>query len=381
MNEIVYGFIKGSSAVQIAFFAMFVVFAINIIFALIKVRKENMYSYSIMYYIGGLVFVIFNIILYGYLMIVDKNRGFDFNDFMIYIFNSSIYFIYALLPAVFIFAIFLFISNIVLIKKEGGGVRNLLAIGLGLFLIGATAIISLLGIISPFNDTFEFIVDTILFGLLSYFECIMFGTFVATVITHRRIPARDRDYIMILGCGLREDGTPIPLLQGRIDRAMWFAAKQKREKGRDIVYVCSGGQGPDEVISEGESMHNYLVEHGVSEDNIIIENKSTSTYENIKFSMDKINHYRDSRDISTKGNIAFSTTDYHVFRSGNIAYNLGIKALGIGSRSKWYFYVNALVREFAANLKAQRVRHIVNIAIIIVVLAIFHIINFFYYSV
>lgn len=380
MNAIIYDYFKGAYGVRIIFFAIFVFSAVNIIFAIIRVRKSNRYSYRIMYYIGALVFVVFNIILYGYLSVVDGAMGFGFDDFMIYVFNSSIYFVYSLLPVVIIFAIFVAISNMILIKREGGGVRNLLGIGLGLALIGGTILIIALGIISPFDDRVEFVVDTVLFGLLSYFECIMIGTFIATIITHRSIPPRDRDYVIILGCGLREDGTPIPILQGRIDKALWFAKKQLKETGRDIMYVCSGGQGDDEIISEGESIRNYLVEQGVSEDKIIIEDKSTSTYENILFSKEQIDKYKEENGISSEDNIAFSTTDYHVFRSGNIAYSIGVKALGMGSKTRWYFYINALIREFAANVKAQRVRHIINVMIIIGLYAIFHIINYVHYS-
>ena len=63
-------------------------------------------------------------------------------------------------------------------------------------------------------------------------------------------------------------------------------------------------------------------------------------------------------------NIAFSTTDYHVFRSGYLAGRLGINAEGIGSRTKWFFYPNALIREFVANISNQRTKHIVNSLII-----------------
>ena len=381
MNEIVYDYIRNTPAIRIVFFALFVILAIYIVIAIIKTRKKNMYSYRIMYYIGALVFIVLNIIMLGYLSIVNRSRGFTFNDFMIYVFNSSIYFVLALLPIVLIFSIFIAVSNIILIKKEGGGIRNLLGVALSVVLIGGTILIIALELVSPFEDRIGFVVDTVLFGLLLYFECIMIGTLIATIITHRRIPPRDRDYVIILGCGLREDGTPSPILQGRIDKALWFAKKQLKETGRDIIYVCSGGKGDDEIISEGESIHNYLVENGVSEDKIIVEDKSTSTYENIRFSKEQIDRYKEIHGISDEENVAFSTTDYHVFRSGNIAFSLGVKALGMGSKTRWYFYINALIREFVANMKAQRVRHTINVIIIVAFYAVFHIINYIHYYV
>ncbi len=53
-------------------------------------------------------------------------------------------------------------------------------------------------------------------------------------------------------------------------------------------------------------------------------------------------------------------TSYHVFRSGNIAHGLGLDADGLGSKTKWYFYTNALIREFAANINSQKKNHITN---------------------
>ncbi len=40
-------------------------------------------------------------------------------------------------------------------------------------------------------------------------------------------PGYDRDYLIILGCGIEKDGTPTNLLKGRIGKALEFAGKQK----------------------------------------------------------------------------------------------------------------------------------------------------------
>ena len=55
---------------------------------------------------------------------------------------------------------------------------------------------------------------------------------------------------------------------------------------------------------------------------------------------------------------SFSTADYHVFRSGVIANECGIDCEGMGSKTKWYFYTNALIREFIASLVQERKKHI-----------------------
>ena len=120
----------------------------------------------------------------------------------------------------------------------------------------------------------------------------------------------------------------------------------------------SGGRGSDEVISESLAIKNYLIEKGIKENQIIIEDKSTNTIENMKFSKAKID------ELKKDAKISFSTTNYHVFRSGVIANNQGIECEGMGSKTKWYFYTNALIREFIANLVQERKKHITIILLI-----------------
>ena len=86
----------------------------------------------------------------------------------------------------------------------------------------------------------------------------------------------------------------------------------------------------------------------------------------MKYSKDKIDK------INKDANISFSTTNYHVFRSGVIANEIGIVCEGIGSKTKWYFYSNALIREFVANLVQEKKNHIIlliliNISLLILV--------------
>ena len=78
----------------------------------------------------------------------------------------------------------------------------------------------------------------------------------------------------------------------------------------------------------------------------------------MKYSKDKID------EINKEAKISFSTTNYHVFRSGVIANKQGIDVEGMGSKTKWYFYTNALIREFIANLVQERYSHLALIAII-----------------
>ena len=94
--------------------------------------------------------------------------------------------------------------------------------------------------------------------------------------------------------------------------------------GESLLFVVSGGKGSDEIISEADAMKYYLLESGIDDDRILAETKSQSTTENIRFSASMI------RQENENAQIAFSTTNYHVFRAGNIAWGQGIYMEGIG---------------------------------------------------
>ena len=102
-------------------------------------------------------------------------------------------------------------------------------------------------------------------------------------------------------------------------------------------------------------MKNYLIEQGIEKNKIIIEDKSKNTYENIKFS---------KNIIKEKNNIAFSTTNYHVFRAGVIASKQNIEVEGIGAKTKTYYWINAFIREFIATLVSEKEKHIKTITIL-----------------
>lgn len=181
-----------------------------------------------------------------------------------------------------------------------------------------------------------------------YFECMVIGVMVAYGITSHREPSPDQDYLIVLGCAIRKDGTPSPLLRDRLDRAIAFRNRQLAATGKELIFVTSGGQGSDEVISESAAMRRYLVEKGIPEQSILEEDQSTSTLENMQFSKEKIEAQ------NPNANIAFSTTNYHVFRSGLFARRAGMRASGMGAKAKWYFWPNALVREFVGLLTEHR---------------------------
>lgn len=329
------------------------------------------YSYSIVMNLGLILYLLINALRQINLLVVNS-MAVSIKEIYINTLNSFAYFNIMVLPLIIIMAVYSIVSNVVLIKREGFKFHNALGI-----IFGITAV---LGAYSG-QVIFEFVrkagfmrfhiyIGKFLFigtnAMLCYFYCLALATLYCNIMAARHKPKYDKDYIIILGSKTKKDGTLTPILKGRVDKALEFAKAQKDNNGRNIVFIPSGGQGNDEVLAEAESMKNYLIENGIAPESILVENQSKNTVQNMIFSKRII----DSKNEN--GKIVFSTTNYHVFRSGVIANNEGIDCEGIGSKTKWYFYINALIREFIANLFVQRKQHFflimfINIALFVLV--------------
>ncbi len=328
-----------------------------------KQYQKQKYSYSIVMNLGLLIFININILRQINLLIENWNV-LNILDIYNNTLESFSFFAMLILPCIIILSIYSIISNILLIKKEGFNPKNLF----GIFL-GSLALLGLFG-----TQTIYFIVSNILVDsnklivkkiidlsiniTLSYFYTLIIATLYCNIRASRNKPKMDKDFVIILGSKIKDNGELPPLLKGRVDKALEFGKKQYELTKKKIYYVPSGGQGSDEIMPEAEAIKNYLIKNGVDKKYIIVEDKSTNTYENMKFSKIKIYNIKEDSKIS------FSTTNYHVFRSGVIASEVGLDCDGMGSKTKWYFYSNALIREFVANIVKEKNKHIVLLLII-----------------
>ena len=369
--------IKLSLAIQILLIAYLSKVTWGCLLYIKEQYKKQKYSYSIIMNLGLVIFLIINILRQINLLITNSNST-SINDLYNNTLNSFSYFAFLILPLIILLALYSIITNIVLIYKEGFKFQNILGIIFGLGIaIGAFAsqfifeIIKNINLINS-NLYIKKFIDIGLNSVLCYFYCLTLATLYCNIMAAKHKPNFDKDYVIILGSKIRKDGTLTPILQARVDKAIEFAKEQKEKSNKRIVFVPSGGKGEDEIISEAEAMKNYLIEKDISPEDIIVEDKSKNTYQNLKFSKQKIDE--DNKD----GKIIFSTTNYHVFRSGVIANNEGIDCEGMGSKTKWYFYTNALIREFIANLFNQRKQHFALITSINITLFVLVIIGYKY---
>lgn len=281
------------------------------------------------------------------------------------------------LPVVFVVSILVTISNVNLMIKEGKNWRNMLGTILGILFCLSTLTPILLSdllqnttIINTHDEQaagmyLAQFVEGLFFDVTAYLECVLIGTIALSVAAAKHMPAFDKDYMLILGCQIREDGSLTNLLKGRVDKALEFAKKQRAATGKTLVFVPSGGKGGDEIMAEATALRNYLISHGIDEENILTDYRSANTFENMEFSIDVINGHSKTPDPK----IAFATTNYHVFRSGLILFEQGVIAEGVGSRTKAYFWINAFVREFIATLYSERKTHIKIMLILILITA------------
>ena len=255
------------------------------------------------------------------------------------------------------FALVTAASNFVLMRHEGARPSNMLGLAVSLVMVGGAA----LGIWmsrSLLRFPMRNVILNVYAGLFVYFECLLAATVIRALKAGRHEPAYDKDYVVVLGCRIRPDGTLYPLIRGRVDRAISFVNAQYMATGKRAILVPSGGKGNDEPLSEGEAMARYLREKGIPDKYILPETRSRTTRENLLFSR---------RLIEEKGSAAkaaFSSSSYHVYRSGILASEVGWDLDGMGSRTKWYFWPNAFLREFIGLMAARKFQQLTATAII-----------------
>jgi len=361
-----FGYSTGSEIIPISIS----IFSIYILILLIKRYKkylnENIYQYKNVSYLGIIIFL--SLFIFNNISSIFSYQGmFDTINETI---NSISAFSFFMFPIALITFILVTISNIKLLKKEGKSLKNLLGVFLGIFICILTVLPEItyrillkshsvdiynLNSIGPYLYNF---IESLVYLIVSYLECILLGTIIVAIKSAKKVPKYNKDYIIILGCQIRKDGTLTPLLKGRVDKAIEFRNNQLKETGKDLIFITSGGKGNDEIISEAEAMEKYLLDNGIDEKKILIDDKSSNTYENIKFSNKLIK--------SKNANVAFSTTNYHVFRAGLLATSQGLILEGIGSKTKAYFWINAFIREFIGTLYSEKKKHIIVFLVILI---------------
>lgn len=231
------------------------------------------------------------------------------------------------------------------IANEGKFVNNMLVLGYGVFILINFLIISFKPepILNFYDGVWIVFISLIFYYLNIIF---IFQNFYALIISSLS-RKRKSHFIVVLGAGIIEDKVT-PLLQARLDKAIKI-----KKRNLDAVFIVSGGQGPDEMVSEAEAMRKYLLSQGVSNKDIIMEENSTNTKENLIYSYDIMKKYETNPFAIIVSNY------FHILRAGFLSRQLKIDATVSGGASKTYFYPNTYVREFMALLVMFKKTHII----------------------
>ena len=148
--------------------------------------------------------------------------------------------------------------------------------------------------------------------------------------------AGDFDCILVLGCQVRDDGSPSLMLRDRLDRGLELYAAGAAPK-----LLMSGDHGQTEY-DEVNTMKAYAVARGADEHDVFMDHAGFSTYESL---------YR-ARDVFQAKRVLIVTQEYHLYRALYIARALGLDAWGVSAEGGNYRgQFNRELREIAARIK------------------------------
>ena len=142
------------------------------------------------------------------------------------------------------------------------------------------------------------------------------------------------DAVIVLGAAVHGDKVTW-VLENRLNTAMEYM-----ESHPAAICVVSGGQGAGETVTEASAMKKYMIERGIDASRVYTEEKATNTNENFEFAKVIIDNV-----LGSDAKIAFVTTNFHVYRAGQVAKAQGVNAVGIPADDVWYLRLNNFLRE------------------------------------
>ncbi|MBP3866221.1 MAG: hypothetical protein J6D25_00215, partial [Eggerthellaceae bacterium] len=169
---------------------------------------------------GGTLFLLFQFLLFSFLLAHGSLRNFSDLAFMLSS-AADMFTIIGLIPMALL-CLLVSLSNLVLIRREGMRPVNLLGVIVSLLWLAAMWLWNeWWGIAAAASMPVEVmqLVESAIAVAISYGECLLLATMLCAWMASRLEPAGAMDYLVILGCGIRADGTPSPLLAGRVDRS------------------------------------------------------------------------------------------------------------------------------------------------------------------
>lgn len=168
-------------------------------------------------------------------------------------------------------------------------------------------------------------------------------------VTYIDLSGRDSDltagapeFVVVLGAQTHGD-RPSRTLRERLDLAYDYL-----QQNPDAVCFVSGGQGSDETHTEAYVMQKYLLERGVAEERVVMEDQAANTRENLMLSR----KLAQNMGVDTS-DVLIITSEFHLCRAKYIAGTLDMRACGLGSTTTpWILKLCYELREVFAFVKA-----------------------------
>ena len=165
------------------------------------------------------------------------------------------------------------------------------------------------------------------FCLFAYME-------IPVIIDSRGDKDVEADYVIVLGAGVNGNKPSLSMIN-RMTPTIEYMAEHP-----DCIAILTGGKGEGENLSEAQAMFDYLTARGVDPARLIMEDKATSTEENLKFSFEIIG------DELEEATVAVISSEYHLHRAKTMGRMLGKELLGIPGRTSYpVLRLNYFIRE------------------------------------
>lgn len=176
----------------------------------------------------------------------------------------------------------------------------------------------------------------VLVGLLAVISVIL-----AVIISVFMVRAMNKlpgspETVIVLGCRVKATG-PSLMLEKRIEAAYEYLSDNP-----SVVCIASGGLGADEPVSEAECIKQGLLSRGISPDRIIMEDKSTNTYENIRNSLEIMD------SLGMERSAVIITSEFHQLRAAMISKKQGLRSFSKSSHTYPPLLPSYWIREWFA---------------------------------
>ena len=147
------------------------------------------------------------------------------------------------------------------------------------------------------------------------------------------------DCLIVLGAAVRGE-VPSATFRARLDCAYDYLAENP-----ETCVIVTGGMGRGESVTEAHAAQQYLMGRGIAKERIYMEEKSTSTQENLLFAKEIL-----ESEFASDARLVLVSSDYHLYRAQLVAQKQGLAVETLGNASIPYLLPNFYLREYCAVL-------------------------------